>query len=136
MTNQLLKKRYGYIALTTVLVVMVSAMIFLVSTQLITTGGLRSSLANRLGLESYYVAESCLEDTLLILRSDTSYTGGNLNIADGFCTISVTDSGSNSKTIAIQADTLNTYFTNLTAQVDIIETDDTTTVLLLSKMRN
>ena len=63
--------RSGYIALTTVLVVMIVLLTFLISTQRITSGSLQSSLAGILGRETYAIAESCLEDSLIRLRRDS-----------------------------------------------------------------
>lgn len=136
MIKKILKRNSGYIALTSVLVVLALVIVFLASTQIVSTTSLQSTLANRLGVESYYVAESCLEDTLLILRSDSSYTGGSINIADGVCTIGITDTGTDEKTIDIQASTLNTYFQNLIVEVMIEETSDTIEVTLISKTRS
>lgn len=125
----------GFAALTTTLVIMVILILFLVSGQIIASHGLIGSIANRLGSESGLVAQSCLEDTLITLRSNPEYVGENLNIADGYCIIDIVDSGPNTKTITINANTLGQYFQNIVANVSITETADTIEVILIDKTR-
>lgn len=127
--------RSGYIALTTVLVVMIVLLTFLISTQRITSGSLQSSLAGILGRETYAIAESCLEDTLIRLRRDSSYSGGTLNVSAGSCTITITDVSGTEKNITIVSSIQNSYFQRLTANVEILTTSDTVTLNLLSKSR-
>ena len=127
--------RSGYIALTTVLVVMVVVLTFLISAQGISSSGLKSSLAGILGSESYIVTESCLNDTLIRLRRDSSYSGGTLNVSSGSCTITITDVSATEKSIEIVTSVQNSYFQRLTANVEILSTSDTATMNLLSKTR-
>lgn len=133
--NKLRIIRSGYIALTTVLVVMIVLLTFLISTQGITSGSLQSSLAGVLGKETYVVAESCLNDTLIRLRRDSSYSGGTLNVSAGSCTITISDVSGTEKSIEIVSSIQNTYFQRLTANVEILTTSDTVTLNLLSKSR-
>lgn len=127
--------RSGYIALTTVLVVMIVVLTFLISTQGITSGSLQSSLAGVLGKETYVVAESCLNDTLIRLRRDSSYSGGTLNVSAGSCTITISDVSATEKSIEVVSSIQNTYFQRLTANVEILTTSNTITMNLLSKSR-
>lgn len=123
------KSPKGYVALLSTLIIMIVLIVFLTTAQEITTGGLEGTLNDRLGNEATFVAYSCLEDTLLLLRTDSSYAGDQLNIADGFCTIEV--SGASSvKNIEIEASTLNSYFRTVSATVDIIELNGTKQVAL------
>jgi hypothetical protein len=133
MTNMLARK--GYIALTTVLVIMIVLITVLVSTQSITSGAIRSSLAGILGKESYVVAESCMNDALIRLRRDSSYMGGTLNISTGSCTITVVDLSGNEKRIEVVASIQDTYFQRLTSNIELLNTADTVTIILLSKYR-
>jgi hypothetical protein len=125
------KTRSGFIALMTTLVVMIIVIVFLASSQNVSTQGLSSTLSRRLSTEAQYIAQSCFEDTLILLKSDSSYSGDSLNIADGFCTITVTGAGS-TKTIAITANTLNDYFVLIDAEVNLIESGETSQVQVVS----
>jgi len=127
--------RNAYALITVVIIVMTVLLVFLLSFQAISTSGLDSTLANRVGTEAQYVSEACLEDTLIRIKSNSSYTGGSLNLADGYCTILVSDSAPNEKLIQIEASTLNTYFQHLEVVVGITETIDTKKVYIISKTR-
>lgn len=125
------KIRSGFIALVSVLIIMIVMIIFLASTQNVSTQGLSSTLSRRLSTEAQFVAQSCFEDTLILLKSDSSYSGDNLNIADGFCTIIVTGSGS-TKTIQIIANTLNDYYVQIDSQVHLMESGETSQIQVQS----
>lgn len=124
-------KRSGFIALVSVIIIMVVVIVFLASSQNVSTQGLNSTLSRRLSTEARFVAQSCYEDTLILLKSDSDYTGGELNIADGFCTISVSGAGQ-TKTIQITANTLNDYYVLIDAQVQLIENGETSEIQVQS----
>jgi hypothetical protein len=128
--------RKAYALITTLIIIMTSLMVFLLSTQVISNSGLKSSLANRLGTEAHFVAETCLEDTLINLKLNTDYTGGELNVADGYCTITVSDTAPGEKDIQVEASTLNTYFQHLSVEVGIIDTTETKEVYIINKAYN
>ncbi|MBU2524805.1 hypothetical protein KKG71_06460 [Patescibacteria group bacterium] len=128
-------KKGGYIALISVSIIMVVLIIFLTSAQFIISSGLQGGLTDRLSIEAYSVAETCFDDALILLRSNSSYVGGSLNVADGYCIIVLTDSGPNTKNIQVEGSTLNTYFQTIEAEIEIIETSDTKQIIILSKNR-
>jgi len=128
-------KRHAYALITVVIIVMTVLLVFLSSFQMISTSGLDSTLGNRMGTEAQYVSEACLEDTLVRLKANSLYNGGSLNLADGYCTISISDSAPNEKLIQIEASTLNAYYQHLEVLVGITETTDTKKVYIISKTR-
>lgn len=125
----MIKQRSGFVVLSSTLVVMAVVLIYLVFAQQVTSSLLDDTFHNRLGSESDYVAESCLEDTLLLLRADEAYAGGTMNLADGVCEIDVAGVGS-TKNITIVASTLSTYYRTLTAEVEILSANDTMQIIL------
>lgn len=128
--------RKGYVTLVTILIIVTVLLTLLISSQIVVTSGGESTLVRRLGIEAYEVADSCLEDTLIRLRSDISHTGGNLNLAGGYCTISVVDSSAGEKTVTIQASVLGSYYANMTVVVTYVQDDQINRLELQSLVRN
>lgn len=128
--------RPGYIALLSAIILITLIMLTLLSTQLISQQSSRDTLYRRLNQEAETVAESCLEDTLIRLRDNTNYTGGALNLSDGYCTISVSNAGLNEKTINIEANIFGEVYRGISANIEIIKTDEITSVKIISKTKN
>ncbi|TAN57948.1 hypothetical protein EPN15_02535, partial [Patescibacteria group bacterium] len=47
------------------------------------------------------VAESCFEEALYRLKSDSAYEGGNVNIGDGNCSITIINDDANTRSITV-----------------------------------
>lgn len=94
------KNKKGFIAFTSLLII--SAITLVVSISIATLGvsSARGSLDFKKGKETYEIAKSCAEESLIRLRNNATYTGGNLTVGDGSCTIAVSGTGSN-KTIDV-----------------------------------
>ena len=123
----------GYIALVTVLAITAMLLIFLGSVQYIGTDGLKSSFSNRIGEETHWLAESCLEDTLVQIHDDSNYSGGSLSLLDGFCTVSVLDTGGGTRNISIEANTNEQFYVNLEVVINITESNEVKEIDITSK---
>lgn len=79
----------------------------------------------------YYVAEACLEETLIRLEEDASFSGETLTFdADTNCTISVAGTGA-TRTVSITTVYL-TYTQNFEAEVSLVQAGQATNASLSS----
>lgn len=83
----------GFAALLSVLVVSIVALTISVSISLLGVGEAKNSLDYKRGQEVLKIAEGCVEEALLRLRNDDTYSGGSLNVGDGLCNINISGSG-------------------------------------------
>jgi hypothetical protein len=104
----------GYIALISILAISAVALAISVSISLLGVGEAKSSFDYRRGQETLKIAEGCVEETLLRLRNDSTYSGGSLNVGNGTCTINVSGAGAD-KTIDVSAQLtdLSSYTQNI-----------------------
>lgn len=126
----------GYIAILSTIVLLSIIIITLLSTQVISQSSSEDTLYRRLNQEAETVAESCLEDTLIRLRDNINYSGGALNLSDGYCIISIADIGSNQKTISVEANIFAEVYRSINATIEIIKTDEITSIQLIEKTKN
>jgi hypothetical protein len=96
------KNQKGFIALTSILIISTVALAVSVSISLLGVGEAKSSLDFKKGQETLKIAEGCIEEALIRIRNDDTYTGGSLNVGDGSCTISVSGTGSD-RTVDVTA---------------------------------
>lgn len=110
--------RGGFIAFTSLLIISAVALSIAASISLLGVDEAKSSLSFKKGQEAVKLAEGCLEESLLRLRDNATYSGGSLNLGDGSCTISISGTGAN-KTITIEATITepSNYIKNLSATV-------------------
>lgn len=94
-----MKIRNGFLAMSTVLIVSAVVMAIAISTMLIGIGDGKTGLLHWNGTNGLYLSEGCMEDALLKLRANASYTGGTITRPEGSCTVSVTGSGSYTITV-------------------------------------
>ena len=73
-----------------------------------------SNTKSQLGDTSYYVAESGLENAIIRVMRDTTYTGETLTVGSGTATIVVT--GTNPKTV-VSTGTINTFSRKIQVQL-------------------
>ena len=86
--------RPGAMMLMTVLVAGAVALTVGLSLALRGIGELDMGIAESQSLETFAIAEGCIDEALLRLSHDVSYMGESLSLGDGDCTISVTIDGS------------------------------------------
>lgn len=77
----------------------------------------------------YQVAEGCLEEAILRIENDTSYTGSTLPMGDATCVSSVT--GTTTKDITLEINYLN-YTQNFSAQISVTTNGQANNVDLLN----
>jgi len=94
-----MKQRKGFIAMSTVLIVSAVVIAIAISTTLIGVGEGKAGLLHWNGSNSLYLAEGCMEDALLKLRTSAGYTGGTITRPEGSCTVTVTGSGTYTITV-------------------------------------
>lgn len=95
----------GFVALTSVLVVSALVLFVATSISLLGIGEAKSSHDYYKGNETLKIAEGCMEEALLRIRKDSSYsgTGSTITIGNGACTISISGTGAD-RTATIEAE--------------------------------
>ncbi|KKQ51850.1 MAG: hypothetical protein UT19_C0005G0033 [Candidatus Woesebacteria bacterium GW2011_GWB1_39_10b] len=93
-------------ALTSILIISAITLSIAISISLLGVGEAKSSLDYKKGGETLKIAEACVEEALLRLKSDESYLGASLTVGDGLCNISVSGSGLD-RTIDVTAQITN-----------------------------
>ncbi len=83
----------GYIALLTVLALLVLSLSFSVVVTYTSVDQLQSSLSVVHGARALALAEGCVEDALLQRWRDTNYEGGDYEYLDGRCHVVVEEQG-------------------------------------------
>ena len=83
-----MKNNKGFIALITVLIVLVVSLLIAINAGLLTISEIKTSLQENLSSRAYYFANLCAEQALIKLRENSSYQGSEtINIENGSCTI-------------------------------------------------
>jgi hypothetical protein len=103
--------------LITVLIVGAVALTIGLSVALRGIGELDMGFAGNRSLEALSIADGCMEEAMIRLWSDYSYTGATLTVGDGTCSITVVNSGTG-RTITVSA-TINKWTRQIRSQVDI-----------------
>ncbi len=125
-----LKKPIGSIALISILVISAFTLILVIgmSEVSISTKYLSSNNLSRSSLQ--YIAEACLEESLIRMESSPSFSGVTLPFDDGsLCTVNV--SGSNPYTFAISVNFLD-YSENFNAQITLTTVGEVRNATLLT----
>ena len=94
-----MKNRKGFLAMSTVLIVSAIVLAIAVSTSLMGIGEGKTGLLHWQGSNALYLAEGCMEDALLKLRANVSYSGGTVTRPEGSCTVTVAGSGTYTITV-------------------------------------
>jgi hypothetical protein len=106
----------GFIAILTVLSLLVFSVSLSLSMMYLSLDASRVSVAPAAGEEVLALAQSCAEEVLLKLRNNPLYTGEPLNLLEGTCATSIETTGSES-VLQVQA-TKDTYTRALRLVVD------------------
>lgn len=105
-------------ALMSILLISAVTLLLVISTSEISVISGEENLNLTLGQEQYFFAEGCLEEALLRLENDSTFTGTTLNYsADQNCVIAASGSGS----IEVQIQVTNGDYSELyEAQIDSV----------------
>lgn len=83
----------GFIAISTVLILLVVVVSIVTTVSLLSVGEARSGFALAQGEAALQFSEGCAEDALLKAKSDTTYAGGNIVRPEGTCVIDIAKNG-------------------------------------------
>lgn len=119
----------GYIALTTVLVLMAVLLSTIVSITYTSVGEAQSGLALFKGEENLGFGEGCVEDVMLKIRSDSSYSGTSFTRPEGTCSIIYNPGGAGPTSWDI---TVTSQSTQYQRKVRVIFTRNPTGITLTS----
>lgn len=113
------KNQKGYIALIAILIIIAVTLAVGLSMGLLGIGETQAGLTGEQSRQSFQLANGCLEEAILRIKKDNNYEGGNLNIKEGSCNITVGrgPKQGNPFTINIQAN-VNNYIRKIEAQID------------------
>lgn len=85
----------GYVALVTVLIMAAVAVGAVTTVALLGIGEAQTGLASTDGETTLRLVESCTEDALSKVRSNSAYVSNTLVLPEGSCSVVVTKAGSN-----------------------------------------
>lgn len=111
-----MKKTHGYIALTSILVILAATLAVAISANLLSIDTGKTSLTLEDGINAFALANGCVEEGTIRLKRDNSYAGGSLNTANGSCTITV-QVNSTQRIVTAEA-TVDLVTRRVTAQID------------------
>jgi hypothetical protein len=86
---QHLKKKNGFAAITSMIVISIVVLGIATSVALMGIDNAQSSLSVTKHQSAVTISKSCVEEALIRIRDDVNYTGGSLNFSEGSCTSSV-----------------------------------------------
>lgn len=112
----------GYIALTTVLILLFIITSLGIVSAILSVNEAQSGLSLFRGEDTLQFVEGCAEDALLKTRQSSAYAGGNITRPEGTCTVSVSKAGNN---WTINVSTTNLQFTR-TIQIQIVRSNGIT----------
>ncbi len=119
-TTQQTTQPAGYVALITVVLVMLTVVVVGVMVTLIGANGLLTGFVHSQGAQTYYVADSCAYEALLRLkREGLAYVGSHtLTLGDDDCTIEVTNTSGTLVDVVISANHDSTTYRTVDLTVD------------------
>jgi hypothetical protein len=83
----------GVVAMLVVVIICAVALLMSVGAARLGLGEMESGFVAQKSDQTLNAGEGCMEEALERLRKDSSYTGGNLNIYEGSCIITVVANG-------------------------------------------
>ncbi len=121
-TIQTLKNdQSGFVTLATAIIIFFTGLTLAIGIQFAGLGELQAGFQGNLSAQGFSIADGCLEEALLRLRRDSTYTGGTLSIGDDYCTITVTGSGG-TRTISSTATINNLINREIEVEVSLTAT--------------
>lgn len=112
-------KTRGQTAIVGVLIIIAIILLIAISVGSSGTRDLVTSGNESMNKKTMYLADSCLEETMIQIKKDAGYSGGTLELFNGICTISITAQDT-SKTILVAA-SIDDYTRKLEAVVRLID---------------
>jgi hypothetical protein len=105
------KNQQGYIALIAVLIITAATLAISLSMNVISIGETQTGLIRQQSAQSFSLADACLQEALVRLKRDASFTDGGLKVNEGLCTITIIKDGSDRViTVAASVNTIIRQF--------------------------
>ena len=111
----------GMAALLTIIIIAAATLIMAFNASLLGMGELDLGYSSQKGGEAVSVVSSCAEEAMRRLRSDSSYSGGTLNVGDGSCIINVESSGGDRTIYATS--TVGSYHKKITVEATLSDSN-------------
>jgi len=90
----------GYIALIAVVIIVAATLAISLSLNVLSIGETQSGLIKQQSVQTFGIADACMQEAYIQLERDSGYSGASLNIGGGSCTIIVTDVGTDLLVVA------------------------------------
>lgn len=120
----------GFVAMSTVLILGAVVVVIAATVTLLSIGEAQSSLSLYKGEDNLNLVEGCVEDIMLKIRSDSTYSGNSISRPEGTCTITYNPGGNGPVNWDI---TLSTPSTSAyQRQIEVIFTRNPTGITLTS----
>lgn len=116
------QKPNGYIAISSVLVILAVVLTITITGSLLSIDGAQVALSENISQTSNQVVESCVNDILLELTNEATFSG-TVTLPEGSCTVNL-DSQSGNNWVFSVTGTINSY--DSTIQVDLDKTTELT----------
>ncbi len=116
-----LKYNTGSTMIATTIIVLFTALVIAVSIQYQSIGELVMSYGDQQSEQSFELAQSCINEALMRVKTNNNYTGGSYVIGSGSCVLSVSGSGA-TRTLSISA-TVGQSIRKIIANISISATD-------------
>jgi len=129
MKKYTINNKKGSIALIGVLIISAILIILTIGMSESNLSLMDEYLNNESSQNMYHIAEGCLEETIIRIEDNVSFSGTTLGLGDVICVSSVT--GTTTKTISIELTYLN-YTQNFSAQVSVTTNGQANNVSLLN----
>lgn len=113
-----IKDTRGAAALIVMVIILGVSLLVVSTTALIGIGNLSIGFSTQASSGDVLLAESCVEEALVRLTRDNSYTGGSLTVENATCTISVTGTPCGACTVNVST-TENDFTRRIRAGVTI-----------------
>ncbi|KKR10535.1 MAG: hypothetical protein UT39_C0018G0008 [Candidatus Woesebacteria bacterium GW2011_GWA1_39_21] len=117
------QKENGYIALSTVLIVLALVLLIGVSTALLSVNDLQSAISGKMANSSTDVVEACVEDVLMKLSKNNNISAGVVSLLDNTCSVTLNSHIGNVWDFTVSADVEGYYKAvriNVTRDVTIV----------------
>ena len=88
-------KNRGFVAISVVLILITIVMVISSTITLLSIGEAQSGLSLFQGEDNLDLTEGCVADYLLKIRSNSSFSGGNVTRPEGTCTITISSGNPN-----------------------------------------
>lgn len=115
-------KSGGYVAISSVLVILAVILTITITGSLLSIDGAQISLSENISQTSNQVVESCVNEVLLELTNEATFSG-TVTLPEGSCTV-ILDSQSGDNWVFSVTGSINNYDT--TIQVDLDKTTELT----------